>query len=167
MQLTMEPISITVEVNGSTQRLKVMPYQTLAAVIREQLGLLGTKVSCGEGECGACTVILDGKAVNSCMVLAVEADGCSILTIEGLAKNGELHPIQTAFIEEGAVQCGFCTPGMVMSTKALLDENPEPEEEQIREALAGNLCRCTGYHRIINAVHAAARKSAVHSDEAK
>ena len=167
MQLTMEPISITVEVNGSAQRLKVMPYHTLAVVIREQLGLLGTKISCGEGECGACTVILDGKAVNSCMVLAVEVDGCSILTIEGLAKNGELHPIQTAFIEEGAVQCGFCTPGMVMSTKALLDENPEPEEEQIREALAGNLCRCTGYHRIINAVHAAARKIAVHSDEAK
>jgi carbon-monoxide dehydrogenase small subunit len=167
MQLTMEPILITVEVNGATQRLKVMPYQTLAVVIREQLGLLGTKISCGEGECGACTVILDGKAVNSCIVLAVEADGCSILTIEGLAKNGELHPIQTAFIEEGAVQCGFCTPGMVMSTKALLDENPEPEEEQIREALAGNLCRCTGYHRIINAVQAAARKSSVHSDETK
>ncbi len=165
--MMIESIPITVEVNGTIQRLKVMPHHSLAVVIREQLGLLGTKISCGEGECGACTVILDGKAVNSCMVLAVEADGCSVLTIEGLAKNGELHPIQTAFIEEGAVQCGFCTPGMVMSTKALLDENPEPEEEQIREALAGNLCRCTGYHRIINAVHAAARKSSVHSGETK
>jgi len=148
-------------------RLRVLPHHTLASVIREQLGLLGTKVSCGEGECGACTVILDGKAVNSCMVLAPEVDGCSVLTIEGLAKNGELHPIQTAFIEEGAVQCGFCTPGMVMSSKALLDENPEPSEDQIREALAGNLCRCTGYHRIINAVNAVARNCSGHFDETK
>jgi len=165
--MNIEPISITVEINGTVNQLKVMPHHTLAVVIREQLGLLGTKISCGEGECGACTVILDGKAVNSCMVLAPEVDGCSILTIEGLAKNGELHPIQTAFIEEGAVQCGFCTPGMVMSTKALLDENPTPAEEQVREALAGNLCRCTGYHRIINAVNAVARKCSGHFDETK
>jgi len=167
MQMNIEPLSITVEINGTVNQLKVMPHHTLAVVIREQLGLLGTKISCGEGECGACTVILDGKAVNSCMVLAPEVDGCSILTIEGLAKNGELHPIQTAFIKEGAVQCGFCTPGMVMSTKALLDENPTPAEEQVREALAGNLCRCTGYHRIINAVNAVARKCSGHFDETK
>jgi len=165
--MNIEPLSITVEINGTVNQLKVMPHHTLAVVIREQLGLLGTKISCGEGECGACTVILDGKAVNSCMVLAPEVDGCSILTIEGLAKNGELHPIQTAFIKEGAVQCGFCTPGMVMSTKALLDENPTPAEEQVREALAGNLCRCTGYHRIINAVNAVARKCSGHFDETK
>lgn len=165
--MQIDSVQIAVTVNGVMHRLRVLPHHTLASVIREQLGLLGTKVSCGEGECGACTVILDGKAVNSCMVLAPEVDGCSVLTIEGLAKNGELHPIQTAFIEEGAVQCGFCTPGMVMSSKALLDENPEPSEDQIRESLAGNLCRCTGYHRIVNAVQSATRKCSEPINEAK
>ena len=119
---------------------------------------MGTKVSCEQGECGACTVIVDGKAVNSCIVLAPEVDGCEVLTIEGLARHGELDPIQTAFIEEGAVQCGYCTAGMIMSAKALLTENPDPTDLEIREALAGNLCRCTGYQRIVQAVSSAAKK---------
>jgi carbon-monoxide dehydrogenase small subunit len=130
----------------------------LAKVLREQLGLIGTKISCEQGECGACTVIVDGKAVNSCIVLAPEVDGCEVLTIEGLAQHGELDPIQTAFIEEGAVQCGYCTAGMIMSAKALLMENPDPTDPEIREALAGNLCRCTGYQRIVQAVSSAAKK---------
>ena len=145
-------ISVTFKINGIIQQLEVQAHHTLATVLREQLGLLGTKVSCGEGECGACTVIVDGKAVNSCIMLAPEVDGREVITIEGLAKKGELDPIQTSFLEEGAVQCGFCTPGMIMSTKALLMEKPDPSVDQVREALAGNLCRCTGYHRIINAV---------------
>ncbi|MDT8903461.1 (2Fe-2S)-binding protein [Anaeroselena agilis] len=148
-------IRIKFRLNGTMRQAEVLPHQTLTSLIREHFGLLGTKISCGEGECGACTVILDGKAVNSCIILAPEVDGRDVLTIEGLSTDGELHPIQKAFIDEGAVQCGFCTPGMIMSTKALLDEHPEPTEEMVREALAGNLCRCTGYHRIINAVMAA------------
>lgn len=151
-------IHITFTINGATRQLDVQPQQTLASLIRDQLGLLGTKVSCGEGECGACTVVLDGIAVNSCMILAPEVDGRNVVTIEGLCQKGELDPIQSAFVEEGAVQCGFCTPGMIMSTKALLMEKPDPSEEQVREALAGNLCRCTGYHRIIKAVLKAADK---------
>jgi aerobic carbon-monoxide dehydrogenase small subunit len=154
-------IQIKFTVNGEIRQLDVYSHHSLADVLRQQLGLLGTKVSCGEGECGACTVIMDGKAVNSCIVLAPELDGRDILTIEGLAKQGELDPIQTAFIEEGAVQCGFCTPGMIMSTKALLAENPTPDEDQIRQALAGNLCRCTGYHRIVKAVLKAAERSKI------
>lgn len=149
---------ITVTVNGNPYEIDVQPQQSLASVLRNQLGLLGTKVSCGEGECGACTVILDGKAVNSCLVLAPEVNDCHVVTIEGLAQNGELDPIQTAFIDEGAVQCGFCTPGMIMSTKALLMENPDPTEEQVKKALAGNLCRCTGYEQILRAVFNAADK---------
>ncbi|HWR07397.1 (2Fe-2S)-binding protein [Sporomusa sp.] len=145
-------ICVTFKINGTLRQLEVQAHHTLANVLREQLGLLGTKVSCGEGECGACTVIVDGKAVNSCIMLAPEVDGREVVTIEGLAAEGELDPIQMAFIEEGAVQCGFCTPGMIMSTKALLMEKPDPSVDQIREALAGNLCRCTGYHRIVNAV---------------
>ena len=152
-------MQIKFTVNGEIRRLAVHSHHSLADVLRRQLGLLGTKVSCGEGECGACTVIMNGKAVNSCIVLAPEVDGSDILTIEGLAKQGELDPIQTAFIDEGAVQCGFCTPGMIMSTKALLTENPAPDEEQVRQALAGNLCRCTGYHRIVKAVLKAAERS--------
>jgi aerobic-type carbon monoxide dehydrogenase small subunit (CoxS/CutS family) len=128
----------------------------LLEVIREKLELTGTKEACSLGECGACTVILDGKAVNSCLVLAVEAKGKEILTIEGLRQNGELHPLQKAFIDEGAVQCGFCTPGMILSAKALLDKNPDPDEDEIKEALAGNLCRCTGYVKIVKAVKTAA-----------
>lgn len=113
---------------------------------------MGTKYGCGEGECGACTVLLNGKAVNSCLVLAVEADGCEVLTIEGLSKDGKLHPIQQAFIDEGAAQCGFCTPGMILAAKALLDENPNPSDEEIKQGLAGNFCRCTGYVSIFRAV---------------
>jgi aerobic-type carbon monoxide dehydrogenase small subunit (CoxS/CutS family) len=143
-------------VNGEPIEVSVGPWVTLLEVIREKLELTGTKEACSLGECGACTVILDGKAVNSCLVLAVEAKGKEILTIEGLRQNGELHPLQKAFIDEGAVQCGFCTPGMILSAKALLDKNPDPDEDQIKEALAGNLCRCTGYVKIVKAVKTAA-----------
>jgi carbon-monoxide dehydrogenase small subunit len=151
-------IAITFKLNGATTSIDVSCTHTLAKVLREQLGLIGTKISCEQGECGACTVIVDGKAVNSCIVLAPEVDGCEVLTIEGLARHGELDPIQTAFIEAGAVQCGYCTAGMIMSAKALLMENPDPTDPEIREALAGNLCRCTGYQRIVQAVSSAAKK---------
>jgi aerobic-type carbon monoxide dehydrogenase small subunit (CoxS/CutS family) len=144
-------------VNGEPVEVLVGPWVTLLEVLRDKLELTGTKEACSLGECGACTVILDGKAVNSCLVLAVEAKGKEVLTIEGLRKNGELHPLQKAFIDEGAVQCGFCTPGMILSAKALLDKNPEPDEEEIKEAMAGNLCRCTGYVKIVKAVEAAAK----------
>jgi carbon-monoxide dehydrogenase small subunit len=153
-----DSIAITFTLNGATTSIEVNCAHTLAKVLREQLGLIGTKISCEQGECGACTVIVDGKAVNSCIVLAPEIDGCEVLTIEGLAQNGELDPIQAAFIDEGAVQCGYCTAGMVMSAKALLMETRDPTEIQIREALAGNLCRCTGYQRIVQAVFSAAKK---------
>ena len=153
-----DSIAITFTLNGATTSIDVSCTHTLAKVLREQLGLIGTKISCEQGECGACTVIVDGKAVNSCIVLAPEVDGCAVLTIEGLAQHGELDPIQTAFIEEGAVQCGYCTAGMIMSAKALLMENSDPTDLDIREALAGNLCRCTGYQRIVRAVSSAAKK---------
>jgi carbon-monoxide dehydrogenase small subunit len=153
-----DSMAITFTLNGTTTSIDVSCTHTLAKVLREQLGLIGTKISCEQGECGACTVIVDGKAVNSCIVLAPEVDGCEVLTIEGLAQHGELDPIQTAFIEEGAVQCGYCTAGMIMSAKALLMENPDPTDPEIREALAGNLCRCTGYQRIVQAVSSAAKK---------
>jgi carbon-monoxide dehydrogenase small subunit len=153
-----DSIAITFVLNGATTSIDVNGTHTLAKMLREQLGLIGTKISCEQGECGACTVIVDGKAVNSCIVLAPEVDGCEVLTIEGLAQQGELDPIQTAFIEEGAVQCGYCTAGMIMSAKALLTETPDPTDLEIREALAGNLCRCTGYQRIVQAVSSAAKK---------
>jgi len=153
-----DSVAITFTLNGAATSIDVNCTYTLARVLREQLGLIGTKVSCEQGECGACTVIVDGKAVNSCIMLAAEADGCEVLTIEGLARDGELDPIQEAFIEEGAVQCGYCTAGMIMSAKALLMENRDPAEVEIREALAGNLCRCTGYQRIVQAVSSAASK---------
>jgi len=149
-------VNISFILNGEQINIETEANISLATLLREQLHLTGTKISCEEGECGACTVILDGKAVNSCLVLAPEINGRSVTTIEGLSKNSELHPIQAAYIDEGAVQCGFCTPGMVMSTKALLDENPNPSEADIKEALEGNICRCTGYVRIIKAVQAAA-----------
>lgn len=148
---------IKLTVNGDPVEVTVSPRVTLLEVIRDNLELTGTKEACSLGECGACTVILDGKTVNSCLVLAVEAKGKEVLTIEGLGKDGELHPLQQAFIDEGAVQCGFCTPGMILSAKALLDKNPEPDEDDIKEALAGNLCRCTGYVKIVKAVKTAAR----------
>ncbi len=149
---------ITLKINGEEYQIAVKSHHTLLSVLREQLGITSPKRGCENGECGACTVILDGKPVNSCMVLAVEADGSTIETTEGLAKDGNLHPLQEAFIEHNAVQCGFCTPGMLMSAKALLDFNPHPTEEDIKVALAGNLCRCTGYYRIIEAVKDAATK---------
>ena len=128
-------------------------------MLREKLGLLGTKIGCGEGECGACTVLMNGKTVTSCLVLAVQAEGADIVTIEGLEKtDGTLHPVQEAFVEAGAVQCGYCTPGMVMSTIALLEKHPDPSEDQIREGLTGNLCRCTGYQKIFEAVQIASKK---------
>jgi len=129
---------------------------TLLDFLREELGMKGTKKGCDSGQCGACTVIMDGKPINACLVLATQADGKEILTIEGLSSGKRLHPLQEAFAEEGAVQCGFCTPGMILSAKALLDEKRDPSEEEIREALSGNLCRCTGYVKIIKAVQKAA-----------
>jgi len=148
---------IKVTVNGILHELSVQPWETLLDVIREHLGLTGTKEGCGLGECGACTIIMDGKTVNSCLVLAVEADNRVITTIEGLANGDELHPIQEAFIKCGGLQCGFCTPGMIMSAKALLEQNPSPDEEEIRKAIAGNFCRCTGYTKIIESVKVAAK----------
>ncbi len=148
------PIEITI--NGERYRLNVPAGWRLIDLLRRDLELTGTHEGCGEGDCGACTVIVDGKAVNSCLMLAVEADGCEVQTIEGLAQNDRLHPLQEAFISEGAIQCGFCTPGMIMAAKALLDKNPHPSEEEIRQALQGNLCRCTGYEKIVEAVKAAA-----------
>lgn len=139
-------------VNGEQVEVDVKPNETLLDVIRNKLHLTGPKEGCGNGECGACTIIYNGRPVNSCLVLAPEADGAEILTVEGLSKNGKLHPVQEAFIEENAAQCGFCTPGFIMSAKALLDRNPNPSKEDIVEAFAGNLCRCTGYVPIIKAV---------------
>lgn len=143
---------ITLNINGETYPVVVKSHDTLVRVLREQLGLTGTKIGCGNGECGACTVLFDGVPVNSCMVLAVEAQGHCIETVEGLSKGGDLHPLQKAFVEHNAVQCGFCTSGMLMSAKALLKRNPHPTEQEVREALVGNLCRCTGYIRIVDAV---------------
>jgi carbon-monoxide dehydrogenase small subunit len=153
--------SITVNVNGTREQLDVPSSMTLLQMLREKLALTGTKNGCEAGECGACTVLVDGEPVNSCMMLAVEADGREVLTVEGLAPEGRLSPLQEAFLEHNAIQCGFCTPGMLLSATALLRRNPQPTEEQIKEALVGNLCRCTGYVRIIDAIQAAAAKAAV------
>ena len=147
-----EKVRVVLRVNGEPREAYVEPGWTLLRVLREDLGLTGAKHGCGNGECGACTVIMDGKAVPSCLVPALNAEGKEIETIEGLSRGGEMHPLQRAFIEHGAVQCGFCTPGMIMSAKALLDENPSPTEDEVREALQGNLCRCTGYKKIVEAV---------------
>ncbi len=146
---------IQITVNEEEYDLLVHPNKTLLDLLRYDLGLTGTKEGCDEGDCGACTVICNGKVVTSCLVLAVEADGTSITTIEGLHKGDDLHPIQQAFVESGAVQCGFCTPGMILTTKALLDEIPDPSEEEIKHYLEGNLCRCTGYTKIMDAVNIA------------
>ncbi len=148
---------VRINVNGDPYELAVDSRSTLLDVLREDLRLTGTKRGCGDGDCGACTVLLDGRPVNSCLTLAVEADGREVTTIEGLAPSGSgLHPLQEAFIEKGAVQCGYCTPGMILSALALLRRNPNPTEEQVREGLSGNLCRCTGYNKIVEAVMAAA-----------
>ena len=144
--------SITLKVNGETVSLEVEDRRTLAEVIREDLALLGTHMICEKGECGACTVIMDGLAVNSCLVLAADANGKEIETIEGVAKGFELHPIQRNFVEKGAIQCGMCTPGMILTAKAFLEKEPDPGEEEVRHAIAGNFCRCTGYVRILEAI---------------
>ena len=145
---------LNLRVNGEDYEVLAEPWKTLAGVLREDLGLIGAKEGCNTGSCGACTVIIDGKAVKSCLILASQAREKEIVTIEGLGEHA-LHPLQQAFIDHFAVQCGFCTPGMILSAKALLDENPEPIEEDVRKALVGNLCRCTGYHKIVEAVLAA------------
>ena len=151
-----ELVSIELEVNKVKYKRTIKPYMTLLDFLREDLGLKGTKRGCDSGQCGACTILMDGKTMNACLVLAIQADGKEILTIEGLSSGGRLHPLQEAFVEEGAVQCGFCVPGMILSAKALLDEKKDPSEEEIRKALSGNLCRCTGYVKIIKAVQKAA-----------
>jgi len=150
---------IHLTVNGEPYDLLVDPRQTLVDLIRHELGLTGTKKGCDAGDCGSCTIILNGMPVNSCLILGVEADGSDILTIEGLQKGEELHPIQEAFINHGAVQCGFCTPGMILSAKALLDSSPHPTEEEIMRAISGNLCRCTGYKKIIEAIESLGEQS--------
>ncbi len=154
----MQRVPITLTVNGQPVTAEVEPRTTLADFLREGLGLTGTKLGCEHGICGSCTVLWDGEAVRSCLVLAVQADGATITTIEGLATDGALHPVQQAFWEEHALQCGFCTPGMVLTAVAFLAENPDPDDGAIREALSGNLCRCTGYQNIVRAVRSAAER---------
>ena len=149
--------SITCTVNGKKVSLEVAPGEMLVDVLREKLGLTGTKVGCREGECGACSIIMNGKLVTSCLIPAMKADRGTILTIEGLAQNGEMHLIQKRFVEDGAIQCGFCTPAMVLAGKALLDANPHPTREEIQLAISGILCRCTGYQKIIKAIDSAAQ----------
>lgn len=154
----MAKLDVRLTVNGEKYKLKVGSQERLLDTIRKQLKLTGTKEGCSVGECGACTVIVDDKAVNSCMVLTAQVDGSEIITVEGLESRSGLHPLQKAFVEKQAIQCGFCTPGMLMSALALLKENPEPSKEEIKTALEGNLCRCTGYQQIIEAVEAAAEE---------
>jgi aerobic carbon-monoxide dehydrogenase small subunit len=151
---------IAVTVNGTRHEAEVEPRQLLVYLLRNQLGMKGTSVGCDTSSCGSCTLLLDGESVKSCTVLAVQADGCEVTTIEGLAQGDELHPVQQGFHEHHALQCGFCTPGFVMATVSLLKENANPTEEEIRHGLEGNLCRCTGYHNIVLAVQAAARAGA-------
>ena len=149
-------INVTLNINDSEYEVMVAPHHTLCEILRDKLGFTDVKNSCNNGECGACTVLIDGKPVCSCTMLAVKADGKKITTARGLAKNGKLHPLQEKFIEYGAVQCGYCTPGMLLAAKALLDENPHPSEEEVRVAISGNICRCTGYQQIVEAIMAAA-----------
>ena len=148
---------VRLTINRETISLNVSPTKLLIDLIREDLGLTGTKMACGHGDCGACTVLMDGKPVNSCLVLAVEAQGKEVTTIEGVGQNGELHPLQKAFIELGAIQCGYCTPGMILVGKALLDQNRDPSEEDVKKAIEGNICRCTGYYKIIKAILSVAK----------
>lgn len=151
---------INVTINGEPRELVVEPYRTLLDALRNEAGLTGTKKGCDVGDCGACTVLLDGQPVNSCLVLAVEVEGSEIVTIEGLlSSDGRLHPLQENFLRLGAAQCGFCTPGMIMSAKALLDENPRPIEEEVRFAIAGNICRCTGFTKIVEAIMITAQQT--------
>jgi len=150
--------AVTLRVNGGSQEVAAHPAERLVDVLRYQLGLTGVKEGCGTGQCGACTVLLDGRPVVSCLVFAGDAVGHEITTIEGLTGNGGMHPLQQAFVQHGAAQCGFCTPGMLLAAKALLDENPAPTEDEIRRGLAGNLCRCTGYRKIIEAIQSVASR---------
>jgi carbon-monoxide dehydrogenase small subunit len=152
--------TISLKVNGESHTVEVDAKDLLLLVLREKLGLTGTKEGCGTGECGACTVLVEGEPVNSCLYLAVRADGKAVLTIEGLAQGKRLHPLQQAFIDQAAVQCGFCAPGMLLSAKALLDRNPQPTEREIREGIAGNICRCTGYVKAVKAIQQAAAEMA-------
>jgi carbon-monoxide dehydrogenase small subunit len=152
--MTHHPVLLTV--NGSRENVLVASNETLLALLRDRLGLTGTKNGCSAGECGACTVLMDSEPVNACLILAVEADGAEIVTVEGLANDSQLDPLQQALIDHGGVQCGFCTPGVLISARALLNRNPHPSEDDIKSALRGNLCRCTGYVRIIDAIKAAA-----------
>lgn len=151
---------ISLRINGEEYQVSVPPERLLVDVLREDLLLTGTKKGCAEGECGACTVLIDGEPVASCMTMVGQVQGKEITTIEGLARDGQLHPIQKAFVELGAIQCGFCSPGFIMVSKALLDKNPNPTEEDIKRAIAGNLCRCTGYQKIVEAIQAAAQEMA-------
>jgi len=155
----MEKRLLRLRVNGEDYEVYVEPWHTLADVLRNELGLTGTKQGCDTGYCGACTVLIDGKTVKSCVVMARQVQGRDIVTVEGLGRDGELDPLQQAFIDKFAIQCGFCTPGMLLSAKALLMENPHPSEDEIKEAIIGNLCRCTGYTKIVEAIHAAAERS--------
>ncbi len=152
--------NISITINQETEQIVVPSNMTLMQALRERLALTGTKNGCSAGECGACTVLLDGEPVNSCMVLAVECDGAQVVTVEGLAHDKQLDPVQEALLEAGGVQCGFCTPGVLISSRALLDRNPDPDEQEIAEALVGNLCRCTGYARLIQAIREASRRKA-------
>jgi carbon-monoxide dehydrogenase small subunit len=151
--------TVRFKLNGDAVEVDIEPHLSLLQLLRDRLGLMGTKEGCGMGECGACTVLLNGQTINSCIFPASEAEGKEVTTIEGIVgAHGDLHPIQKAFVEYGAVQCGFCTPGMVLSAKALLDENPKPSEDEIRNGIAGNLCRCTGYLQIVQAIKAVSEK---------
>lgn len=149
---------ITLKVNGQDHEVEIKTHRTLLEVLRETLGLMGTHEGCNRGDCGACTVLVDGDAVNSCLMLAVEAEGKDILTIEGMGKEARLHPLQQAFIDYSAFQCGYCTPGILLSAKAMLDKNPHPTVEEIKEGISGHLCRCTGYTRIVRAIQSVAEK---------
>jgi aerobic carbon-monoxide dehydrogenase small subunit len=152
-------VQIAITVNGKVRKASVEPRTLLVHFLREQLNLTGTHIGCDTSQCGACTVLMDGRSVKSCTVFAVQADGSQITTIEGLAKDGQLHPVQEGFWEEHGLQCGYCTPGMILSAVHLLNENPSPDEAQIREAIGGNFCRCTGYQHIVNAIQYAAKKT--------
>lgn len=149
---------IRLRINGEEHELEISANETLLEVLRERLGLTGTKEGCQDGSCGACTILLDGKPARACLILAVEAEGKDILTIEGLSRGNKLHPIQEAFINHGGIQCGFCTPGMILTAKALIDSNPEPTEAEVKEAISGNLCRCTGYTKIVESIIAATKR---------
>ena len=160
-------VTVTIDVNGERRTASVAPETTLLKLLRESFNLTGAKLGCDVGDCGACTVIVDGKLVNSCLMLAGQVDGLDVLTIEGLATTDRLHPIQKVFEEKGSLQCGFCGPGVIMSTKALLDQNPNPTLHEIRDALAGNLCRCTGYTKMIEAIQTIAREGTIERVTAK